>query len=46
MKKFEKPEVVVVKFEQKDIIATSLCECDDCGVCEEGKNHCPCVDFN
>jgi hypothetical protein len=39
MKKFVVPEVEVVYFEQKDVIATSA-TCAECGVCPEGKDNC------
>lgn len=46
MKKFMVPEVDVVRFNQKDVIATSLCTCVDCKEgCPEGKDNCQCVDF-
>ena len=47
MKKFEIPEMEVVRFSMKDIIATSTCpKCNDCGECGEGKDNCPCNDFS
>lgn len=45
MKEFKNPEIEVVYFNQDDVIATSLCPCDKCPDCEDGKNHCPCFDF-
>ena len=46
MKKFMVPEIEVVSFRKDDIIATStLCECDECYDCHDGK-HCPCFDFS
>lgn len=41
MKKFEIPMVEIVYFDQKDVIATSVCGCVECTVCPEGKNNCP-----
>ncbi len=47
MKTFENPVVEVVRFESRDIITASYtCRCVDCTVCPEGKDNCPCVDFN
>lgn len=40
MKMFEIPEVEFVRFDQRDVIVTSTCECVECGVCPEG-DHCP-----
>ena len=40
MKKFEIPEVEVVRFVQKDIITSSSCVCVDCTVCPPGSNNC------
>ena len=45
MKTFQEPEVEIIRFDQKDIIATSSCVCDACTVCPEGKNDCRCYDF-
>ena len=48
MKMFQVPEVELVRFDQKDVIATSsLCPgCDTCTICPEGKNDCRCYDFS
>lgn len=46
MKEFLVPEVEVIRFAQKDVIATSVCTCVDCQVCPEGKDNCQCVDFS
>lgn len=41
MKKFEIPMVEIVYFDQKDVIATSVCTCVECTICPEGKDSCP-----
>jgi hypothetical protein len=46
MKTFKVPEVEVVYFGQKDVIATSsACVCVDCQECPEGKDNCRCYDI-
>lgn len=44
MKKFEIPELEIVKFNQKDIIITSTCECVECPECPE-QDSCPYKDW-
>ena len=44
MKQFEAPELQVIYFGMKDVIATS-CRCVDCQECPAGKDNCQCVDF-
>ena len=41
MKKFAIPEVEVIHFVKKDVIATSGCFCVECQVCPPGSNDCP-----
>lgn len=46
MKKFMVPEVEIVYFGQRDVIATSVpCTCVDCTICDPGKNDCSCYEF-
>ena len=45
MKDFMVPAIEVVRFEQKDIVTSSVpCECVSCDICDYG-NHCACNDF-
>lgn len=44
MKKFEVPEIEFIFFNNRSVIATSTCGCDNCTICPDGKNNCPCVD--
>lgn len=47
MKKFAIPEVEVIHFIKKDIIATSKpCTCVDCKVCDDDKNDCGCFNWS
>lgn len=45
MKAFKIPAMQVIRFEQGNIVSTSVCRCVNCTVCPEGKDNCFCVDF-
>ena len=49
MKKFENPQVEVVRFGKRDVLATSVCTedvpCKTCPGCPPGSYDCQCYDF-
>ena len=49
MKKFENPQVEVVRFGKRDVLATSVCTedvpCKTCPGCPPGSFDCSCYDF-
>lgn len=49
MKKFENPQVEVVRFGKTDVLATSTCledvPCKTCPGCPPGSYDCGCYDF-